>query len=158
VTETLYYDGIETPIGFLSILANDSFVRAIEFQEPIRKYSSPLTELVKRELMEYFAGTRQSFSFPTCAQGTPFEQNVWNALLTVPFGSTSSYRKLAHLIGDTKAIRAVGRANGANPIAIAIPCHRIIGGDGSLTGYAGGLWRKRWLLDHEARISGHILF
>ncbi len=101
------------------------------------------------QLTEYFAGSRQTFDFAMTPVGTAFQQAVWRALLTVPFGTTQSYLTLTRYLGDEKAIRAVAAANGRNPLAIVVPCHRIIGSDGSLTGYAGGLWRKQWLLEHE---------
>ncbi|WP_405511839.1 methylated-DNA--[protein]-cysteine S-methyltransferase [Spirosoma sp. KNUC1025] len=106
-------------------------------------------------MQEYFAGARQTFDFLMNPVGTAFQQTVWKALLEVPFGATLSYLTLTRRIGDEKAIRAVAAANGRNPLWIVVPCHRIIGSDGSLTGYAGGLWRKRWLLDHERVFSGH---
>ncbi|GAB3946363.1 methylated-DNA--[protein]-cysteine S-methyltransferase [Spirosoma harenae] len=105
------------------------------------------------QLNEYFAGTRQTFDFPINPAGTTFQQTVWKALLDVPFGTTLSYLTLTRRIGDEKAIRAVAAANGKNPLWIVVPCHRIIGSDGSLTGYAGGLWRKQWLLEHEGAFA-----
>lgn len=104
----------------------------------------------KRQLQEYFDGSRREFSLPLLPEGTPFQQMVWEALRDIPYGTTISYQELAGRIGADKAVRAVGAANGANPIPIIIPCHRVIGADGSLTGYGGGIERKRWLLDHEA--------
>jgi AraC family transcriptional regulator of adaptative response/methylated-DNA-[protein]-cysteine methyltransferase len=112
-----------------------------------------LSEL-KNQLAEYFTGTRRNFSIPLCPDGTPFQKKVWKTLLDIPFGVTRSYAEQAILIGNPDSIRAVARANGSNQIAILIPCHRVIGSDGSLTGYAGGLERKRWLLGHEQRFSG----
>jgi len=106
---------------------------------------------VKRQLEEYFAGTRTSFDLPIQPEGTEFQRRVWNALLEIPYGTTISYLELARRIGDEKAARAVGLANGLNPISIIVPCHRVIGADGSLTGYGGGIERKRWLLQHEAK-------
>ncbi|HEX9165343.1 MAG TPA: methylated-DNA--[protein]-cysteine S-methyltransferase [Gemmatimonadales bacterium] len=104
----------------------------------------------KRQLQEYFEGTRRAFDLPLQPEGTPFQVMVWDALREIPYGTTISYQELARRIGAEKAVRAVGAANGANPIPIIIPCHRVIGADGSLTGYGGGIERKRWLLDHEA--------
>jgi methylated-DNA-[protein]-cysteine S-methyltransferase len=106
------------------------------------------------QLEEYFAGTRQAFDLPLAAEGTDFQRRVWDALLGIPYGTTISYLELARRIGDPKAVRAVGLANGRNPISIIVPCHRVIGSDGSLTGYGGGIERKRWLLQHEASHSG----
>lgn len=104
-----------------------------------------------QQLDEYFAGTRQTFDLPLQPQGTEFQQRVWNELTNIPYGETRTYQDLAHALGDPGAVRAVGAANGQNPLWILLPCHRVIGSDGSLTGYAGGLERKRWLLTHERR-------
>lgn len=112
----------------------------------------------RRQLEEYFAGTRQAFDLPLAPAGTAFQQQAWQALLDIPYGSTASYREQAVRIGNVKAVRAVGLANGRNPIAIIIPCHRVIGSDGSLTGYAGGLPIKRALLEHEGALSQSMLF
>lgn len=102
------------------------------------------------QLEEYFAGTRTDFDLPLAAAGTPFQQRVWTALRDIPYGATESYGSLARRLGAPGASRAVGLANGRNPIPIVVPCHRVIGSTGTLTGYAGGVERKRWLLDHEA--------
>jgi methylated-DNA-[protein]-cysteine S-methyltransferase len=101
------------------------------------------------QLDEYFSKNRRIFDLPLDLKGTPFQLRVWNELLNIPFGQTITYKELAIRLGDVKAIRAAGTANGANPVSIIVPCHRVIGSDGSLTGYAGGLWRKKWLLEHE---------
>ena len=114
-------------------------------------------ELCRNELHAYFNGTLQNFSFPASQEGTDFQNRIWKELLHVPYGETWSYAQLAKKSGDPKNSRAVGNANGKNNIAIAIPCHRIIGQDGSLTGYAGGLWRKEWLLNHEAKVAHGVL-
>lgn len=111
----------------------------------------PLFDEAKIQLDEYFAGNRTEFDLPLSMEGTPFQQLVWNALLTIPYGKTRSYAEQARSIQNPQAVRAVGRANGMNRIAIIVPCHRVIGEDGSLTGYGGGLERKQWLLSHEAR-------
>ena len=105
---------------------------------------------VKRQLQEYFDGTRREFDLRLAPEGTDFQKLVWDGLRDIPYGTTVSYQELATRIGAGKAVRAVGAANGANPIPIIIPCHRVIGADGSLTGYGGGIERKRWLLDHES--------
>ena len=107
------------------------------------------TRLVQTQLGEYFQGTRREFSVPLHAPGSPFQRRVWNALQTIPYGKTVSYQEQAQRIGKPTAVRAVANANGANRVSIIIPCHRVIGSDGSLTGYAGGLQRKQWLLAHE---------
>jgi methylated-DNA-[protein]-cysteine S-methyltransferase len=117
-----------------------------------RRTGHAVLEQASCELSGYFAGRRRDFSVPIRLEGTPFQLRVWRALATIPFGATLSYAELAERIGDPRAVRAVGAANGRNPLAILLPCHRVIGSDGSLTGFAGGLPLKRWLLDHEARV------
>jgi methylated-DNA-[protein]-cysteine S-methyltransferase len=107
--------------------------------------------LLREELSEYFAGKRRTFTIPLAPKGTPFQLAVWNALLEIPYGATTSYSELAFRIGKPSAVRAVGAANGANPIPVIIPCHRVIGANGSLTGYGGGIERKQWLLALEGR-------
>jgi len=120
-----------------------------QFQQPIAPGEHPLLEQTRREVEEYFAGTRSSFDVPLRLDGTGFQRQVWNALLTIRFGTTMSYRQLAHRIDRRGAQRAVGRANGDNRFAIIVPCHRVVRSDGTLCGYGGGLWRKKWLLEHE---------
>jgi len=115
-----------------------------------------LLQQAAAQLAEYFAGTRQHFDLPLAASGTAFQQQVWQQLCQVPYGQTQSYGELALRLGNKNAMRAVGAANGRNPIAIIVPCHRVIGADGKLTGYAGGLDRKVWLLQHEQRIANAI--
>lgn len=105
------------------------------------------------QLIQYFNGQRRIFELPIHQEGTKFQQDVWNELTTIPFGKTISYLELARRTGDTKASRAVANANGKNKIAIIVPCHRVIGSNHELIGYAGGLWRKKWLLEHEAKIA-----
>jgi methylated-DNA-[protein]-cysteine S-methyltransferase len=105
------------------------------------------------QLNEYFEGKRKEFTFPMLQEGTCFQRDVWDQLLTIPYGKTISYADLAQKMGDIKKIRAVGTTNGKNSLAIVVPCHRVIGSNNHLTGYAGGLWRKQWLLDHEAKHS-----
>jgi methylated-DNA-[protein]-cysteine S-methyltransferase len=112
---------------------------------------------VRLQLSEYFAGTRQAFDLPLHAAGTEFQKRVWSALVDIPYGETTSYGKTAAAVGVPDAARAVGLANGQNPISIIVPCHRVVGADGSLTGYGGGLDAKRWLLSHEATYSGATL-
>lgn len=114
---------------------------------------SPLLEQLRVELTEYFRGERRTFDVPLDAPGTPFQMRVWQELLRIPPGTTTTYGRIAESIGHPTAVRAVARANGDNRIAILIPCHRVIGADGSLTGYGGGLWRKKKLLDLEARVD-----
>ena len=106
-------------------------------------------EILHKQIQEYYAGTRKEFQLPLILAGTSFQQNVWDRLQTIPYGTTRSYKKQAKMIGNPKAVRAVAKANGDNRISIIIPCHRVIGKDGHLTGYGAGLWRKQYLLDHE---------
>ena len=110
------------------------------------------------QLQDYFDGKRTTFTFPLNPSGTDFQKKVWDELLHIPFGKTCSYLDLSKKLGDVKAIRAVASANGKNPLWIVIPCHRVIGSDGSLTGYAGGLWCKKWLLEHENPVKQETLF
>ncbi|MFD2936213.1 methylated-DNA--[protein]-cysteine S-methyltransferase [Spirosoma flavum] len=149
----------DSPLGLVRITGDDSGVSTISCNDGSMSESlmeTPLAEPVRlavEQLQDYFAGARQSFDFPLNPVGTVFQQAVWRALLDVPFGKTLSYMTLTRRIGDEKAIRAVAAANGRNPLWIVVPCHRIIGSDGSLTGYAGGLWRKQWLLEHEGAFA-----
>jgi methylated-DNA-[protein]-cysteine S-methyltransferase len=108
------------------------------------------------QLDEYFSGKRKNFELPLAQRGSDFQQSVWNHLLTIPFGKTISYLQMSKQMGDVKAIRAIAAANGKNNIAIVVPCHRVIGSDAKLVGYAGGLWRKKWLLEHETKIHSGI--
>lgn len=145
----------ESPIGILEITGTAEDVHAILFTERdqvkhVRNDGTPkvLIECIE-QLDEYFKGTRQTFSFPYLIEGTDFQVNVWKELTKIPYAHTGSYKEIAAAIGNEKAIRAVGSANGKNKMSIVVPCHRIIGSNGKLTGYAGGLWRKEWLLNHE---------
>ncbi|SFC91655.1 methylated-DNA--[protein]-cysteine S-methyltransferase [Spirosoma endophyticum] len=153
----------ESPLGLVRITGDDAGISLISCTDSSvnnvveTQFEDQLSEpvsLALQQLQEYFTGTRQTFDFPINPSGTTFQQTVWKALLDVPFGTTLSYLALTRRIGDEKAIRAVAAANGRNPLWIVVPCHRIIGSDGSLTGYAGGLWRKQWLLEHEGILSG----
>ena len=151
--------GLSTPAGFLHIFSENGKVCVIHFSDhPLEGPYDEAPELnaCVAQLGEYFAGTRTQFDFPVEQSGTPFQQSVWNALLQIPFGKTLSYRDLSKRLGDVKAIRAVGTANGRNQLAIVVPCHRVIGSDQSLTGYAGGLHRKQWLLAHEAKYASGV--
>jgi methylated-DNA-[protein]-cysteine S-methyltransferase len=146
----------ESPAGVLEILASQNHVHAINFlkkdEQPKSVVESEMTRECSKQLHEYFAGTLKQFTFPVDQYGTEFQQQVWKALCNIPFGKTISYLTLALQMGDEKLTRAVANANGKNQLAIVIPCHRVIGSNGSLTGYAGGMERKRWLLDHEAKV------
>src|SRR5687768_14346159 len=143
---------IETPIGPLHAVGDDAG-RLVElgFREPLQDASSPPSKRVVDQLNEYFSGKRQKFDLELAPKGTPFQLAVWNALIEIPYGDTISYAELARRIGKPSAVRAVGAANGANPIPVIIPCHRVIGSNGTLTGYGGGIERKQWLLAHEGR-------
>ena len=113
----------------------------------------PVLDQAARELEQYFEGKRRTFSSPLAAAGTPFQREVWDALAAIPFGQSRSYAEIATAIGRSRAVRAVGAANGANPLSIFVPCHRVIGADGKLTGYGGGLPAKAWLLGHERKVA-----
>jgi methylated-DNA-[protein]-cysteine S-methyltransferase len=146
-----------SPLGDILLETDGHAITMIHFcDEPMKidNASHPLLLQAKSELEQYFAGERQSFSFPMAQIGTEFQQRVWQMLTSIPLGKTISYRTLAIQLGDEKCIRAAGTANGKNQIAVAVPCHRVIGSNGELVGYAGGLWRKQWLLDHEAKMCG----
>lgn len=158
-----FYKEMKTPVGNLKLVASDKGLAAILWEAdrprrvPLASLSEdkkhPLLLETERQLKEYFAGERQKFSLPLDPQGTNFQKKVWEALRTIPFGKTWSYGELAKKIGNAKAARAVGAANGKNPISIVVPCHRVIGASGQLTGFAGGLKNKEILLNlegHEA--------
>ncbi len=153
-----YSDTLDTPIGALRLVSDGShlcglymgdehFDRATAGQS-LQRDAGPFVE-VKRQLKAYFAGTLRVFELPLAAAGTDFQKRVWRELCNIPYGQTINYGELARRIGNPKASRAVGLANGRNPISIIVPCHRVIGANGALTGYGGGLPRKRWLLEHE---------
>lgn len=144
-----------SPIGMIEIVSTETAIQSILFieRENVQFETDDATPYVLntcyREIEEYFNGRRQSFTFPYEVQGTVFQQDVWQALAKIPYAETTSYRELAVTLGRDRAVRAVGSANGRNRLSIVIPCHRVIGSNGTLTGYAGGLWRKEWLLRHE---------
>ena len=157
ISEPAFVKGIfKSPIGNLEIIATDKGIRKIMFTDsPISKVHKMYEQVenCKKQLQEYFAGERKQFTLDLDIQGTEFQKLVWMTLLTVPFGKTLSYLEIAKMIGDPNAVRAVGMANNKNNIPIIIPCHRIVGAKGELTGYAGGLWRKDWLIKHELTYS-----
>ena len=146
---------IHSPVGILQIVETNGCISAIHFAEGAMPEQTaaptPVQQQCLAELQEYFEGKRLTFTFPMVQSGTDFQQRVWQQLGHIPFGKTISYRQLAVQLGDAKCIRAAGTANGKNHLAIVVPCHRVIGSNQSLTGYAGGLWRKQWLLQHEAK-------
>lgn len=147
----LYYDNYDTPLGEMEITANDRAVLSIFFVGETKKVKPNLmTEIAKAQMLQYFAGDLEVFDMPMQPQGTDFQKQVWHALISVDYGETCCYSDIANKISNPKAVRAVGAANGKNPMTIVVPCHRIIGRDGSLTGYASGMEKKAWLLNHEA--------
>ena len=151
---------IKTPLGTAKITGDEQGIASISILEEgtiTKKIPKDLKEATN-QLQDYFNGKRTSFDFKLNPQGTEFQQKVWQALLEIPFGKTVSYMDITKKLGDVKAIRAVASANGKNPLWIVVPCHRVIGTDGSLTGYAGGLWRKKWLLEHENPSTQQSLF
>ncbi len=161
---------LPTPLGELLLTASDTALTGVEF--PTSRHVPPGHEVergiggedegsgpagavlarARRQLTEYFAGTRTTFDLPLDAAGSAFERRVWDALRTIPYGATLSYSELARRLGDPRATRAVGAANSKNPIPIIVPCHRVVGAHGGLTGFGGGLDRKRWLLEHEGAL------
>ena len=168
----LLYRTIRTPLGDLLAVADDTGIRILEFcdgdgldraalriraaagSRDLLPGDHPHLTALADELAQYFAGGRQMFSVPLFPHGTDFQRRAWDYLRTIPYGQTRSYGQQALALGDLKAVRAVGRANGANPLAIVVPCHRVIGASGHLTGYAGGLDRKLRLLEHEQQVIG----
>jgi len=170
-----YVADIHTPIGAMVATATDTHLLLLEFSHrrmlgtqldrvrraldcDFERGESPVFATVRQQLDEYFAGARRDFDVPMHVPGTPFQTRVWNELMKIPPGSTTSYARLAESIGHPTAVRAVARANGDNRIAIIIPCHRVIGSDGQLVGYGGGLWRKRRLLQLEGKATTLPLF
>ena len=155
--ETTY---IKTPLGIAKIIGDEDGISIISVSD--EGDSSSTIPMVLQEavsqLNDYFEGKRTDFTFKLNPSGTEFQQKVWKGLLEIPFGKTMSYLELSKKLGDVKAIRAVASANGKNPLWIVVPCHRVIGTDGSLTGYAVGLWRKKWLLEHENPTNQGSLF
>ena len=148
-TYTVYY---KSPLGPIEIVGCSDAILALDFVEEMLPGDDELTFCVKeclKQLDEYFNGKRQAFFLNLEPAGTEFQKSVWRQLEKIPYGKTTSYGKVANDLGKPSASRAVGSANGKNPIAVIIPCHRVIGSDGSLTGYGGGLWRKRWLIGFE---------
>jgi len=156
------YAYVDTPIGRLLLAGDAESLHLLSFQSGSRVHHPRDTwrhepngfPKVRRQLDEYFEGKRTTFALPLHLGGTAFQNAVWTTLQSIPYGATTTYRELAVCIGRPAAIRAVGAANGANPIALIVPCHRVIGADGTLTGYGGGLPLKRKLLEHEARVCG----
>jgi AraC family transcriptional regulator of adaptative response/methylated-DNA-[protein]-cysteine methyltransferase len=160
---------ISTPLESMVAVADDAAIYLLEFENRValtgelrrlerdfglsRLGSNTVLEMLVSQLDDYFAGKSGDFKIPTVQHGTDFEEAVWDALKRIPLGETRSYGDIARALGQPEYSREVGRANGANKISIVVPCHRVIGSNGSLTGYGGGLWRKKWLLDHERRYT-----
>lgn len=155
-TISTYY---QSPVGLLKISGTDDYISEVAFHdtsqkaEGKKKHFPPMLINCVEQLIQYFNGQRRQFELPLNQEGTSFQQNVWNELVQIPYGRTISYLELARKTGDSKATRAVANANGRNNIAIIVPCHRVIGSNRELVGYGGGLWRKKWLLDHEMKIA-----
>ena len=165
---TYHYKLMPSPVGELTLVARDGKLSAILWEveranrvrlgELIEAHDSPVLLETERQLQEYFAGTRNQFELELDFAGTDFQKQVWQALLTIPFGETRSYSQIAEQIGNPKAVRAVGAANGRNPISIIAPCHRVVGASGGLTGFAGGLEAKQYLLTLEDRTQAKMAF
>ncbi len=152
---------IQTPLGIARLAGDKEGLASISVLNSEEVPATIIPEVLEDsvyQLREYFEGTRKVFDLNLNPQGTDFQKRVWEALLKIPYGKTVSYLTLSKTLGDAKAIRAVAAANGKNPLWIVVPCHRVIGSDGSLTGYAGGLYRKKWLIDHESPVTQQSLF
>jgi AraC family transcriptional regulator of adaptative response/methylated-DNA-[protein]-cysteine methyltransferase len=169
IKEQLLYNCFPTPLGTIIAAGNDNGICLLEFEsrqiieyELVQKQkqlrltilpgTNPMIEKLKLQVDEYFTGNLKQFNIQLITPGSEFQNEVWHKLQEIPFGETRSYQELAFSLGNPKAVRAVAKANGSNRIAIVIPCHRVIGKNGQLTGYNGGLWRKTWLLNHEKTI------
>ena len=155
--ETAY---IKTPLGIATVIGDENGVSVISVSDEgeVSAIIPVILSDTVSQLNDYFEGKRSDFTFKLNPKGTDFQQKVWKALLEIPYGKTRTYMEQSKILGDVKAIRAVASANGKNPLWIVVPCHRVIGTDGSLTGYAGGLWRKKWLLEHENPTNQQSLF
>lgn len=167
MSETTFQERtVDSPLGLLHLVATDEALTRTDFASargrtprvgaraiPDRAERHAILDRAERELAAYFTGTLRRFTIPLAPEGTPFQRAVWAALATIPFGETRSYSDVARAVGRPRAVRAVGAANGRNPLALVLPCHRVIGVSGALTGYAGGLDRKEWLLAHERRVG-----
>jgi methylated-DNA-[protein]-cysteine S-methyltransferase len=148
-----------SPVGLLKISGTENYISEVSFHDNTEKSGGnkknlpPILIQCIEQFIQYFHGERRVFDLPISQEGTPFQKQVWNELMAIPYGKTINYLELAIKIGDPKATRAVAAANGKNNVAIIVPCHRVIGSDRTLVGYGGGLWRKKWLLDHEMKIA-----
>jgi methylated-DNA-[protein]-cysteine S-methyltransferase len=155
--ETVY---IKTPLGITTVIGDEDGVSLISVsdQGEVSAIIPLILSDAVSQLKEYFEGERNDFTFKLNPRGTDFQQKVWKGLLEIPYGKTRTYLEQSKILGNVKAIRAVAAANGKNPLLIVVPCHRVIGTDGLLTGYSGGLWRKKWLLEHENSTKQQSLF
>ena len=155
----MYSTYYHSPVGLLKISGTNDYISEVTFHDTTqkaegnKKHLPPMLINCVEQLIQYFNAQRRIFELPLNQPGTAFQQEVWNELITIPYGKTISYLELARKTGDTKATRAVANANGKNNIAIIVPCHRVIGSNKDLVGYAGGLWRKKWLLELEAKVA-----
>jgi methylated-DNA-[protein]-cysteine S-methyltransferase len=153
---TTYY---HSPVGLLKISGTDDYISEVSFHDTTQKSEGrkknlpPMIIQCIEQLIQYFHGERRQFELSINQPGTTFQKEVWSELLQIPYGKTISYLELAIKTGDSKATRAVANANGKNNVAIIVPCHRVIGANKDLVGYGGGLWRKKWLLEHEAKVA-----
>ena len=157
----MLHANLKTPLGTAVISGDENGISSISIFDDEREIPSIIPDELQeayQQLQDYFNEKRIDFTFKLNPSGTEFQKKVWLGLLEIPFGKTMSYQELSVKLGDVKAIRAVASANGKNPLWVVVPCHRVIGTDGSLTGYAGGLWRKKWLLDHENPVKQQSLF
>lgn len=154
--QTTYY---HSPIGLLKISGTDDYITEISFEDKVQRSDSrkrnlsPMLISAIEQLIQYFNGERRNFELPINQSGTEFQREVWNELMAIPYAKTISYLDLARRTGDSKATRAVANANGKNNVVIVVPCHRVIGANKELVGYSGGLWRKKWLLEHEMKVA-----
>ena len=159
VDRLIYTVNYASPLGILQLLEEEGKLTAVLFMNdsPIKETETTSSAVLLETMLqldEYFAGRRKEFNLPLNPAGTGFQQKVWQQLLQIPFAETITYLHMAKRLGNVKSIRAAASANGKNPLAIIIPCHRVVGANGQLTGYAGGLHRKQWLLEHEAKAAG----
>ncbi len=153
----IFYSYFESPIGFIEIIADKNNLKSVNFIEELpeeKRKGNKITISTRKQLKEYFAGKLKKFNVPISFNGTEFQNKVWKALTGIPYGSVVTYSDISKIIGSEKSVRAVGSASAKNPISIIVPCHRVIAKSGKLSGYAGGIERKEWLIEHEAKTNG----
>jgi methylated-DNA-[protein]-cysteine S-methyltransferase len=161
MTEESYSSYYQSPVGLLRVSGTQHYISEIHFIDHLESSDAiqstneiaPMIIQCVEQLIQYFHGERRQFELPIHQMGSPFQHRVWNELIAIPYGKTISYMDMAKRLGDPKVIRAAASANGKNNVAIVVPCHRVIGSNQEMVGYGGGLWRKKWLLDHEAKIA-----